>query len=116
MTALLARVRALIAQTSSPSEEEARTAAVQACRLIRENDLLVTYTPQRAAADGVPTPKAPPPPPDSETVPSSPKPDRVAAWASRRDRRGQGKKDIAKVIGKAAGEVLESALESAIRK
>ena len=37
----LERIRRLIALTSSPSIEEARTAAYQACRLIREFDVQV---------------------------------------------------------------------------
>lgn len=39
MADIVERVRALIARTSSPHEEEARTAAVIACRLIREHQL-----------------------------------------------------------------------------
>jgi|GEM_PF-2713912 len=35
------RVQKLIALTSSPHEEEARTAAIQACRLIREYGLII---------------------------------------------------------------------------
>jgi hypothetical protein len=39
MADVVERVRALIARTSSPHEEEARTAAMIACRLIREHGL-----------------------------------------------------------------------------
>jgi hypothetical protein len=39
MADVVERVRALIARTSSPHEEEARTAAMIACRLIREHRL-----------------------------------------------------------------------------
>ncbi|MGZ3424473.1 MAG: DUF2786 domain-containing protein [Polyangiales bacterium] len=42
MADVVERVKALIARTSSPHEEEARTAAVIACRLIREHQLEVT--------------------------------------------------------------------------
>jgi hypothetical protein len=42
MADVVPRVKALIARTSSPHEEEARTAAVIACRLIREHQLEVT--------------------------------------------------------------------------
>jgi hypothetical protein len=41
MADVVERVKALIARTSSPHEEEARTAAVIACRLIREHQLEV---------------------------------------------------------------------------
>ena len=50
MADVVERVRALIARTSSPHEEEARTAAVIACRLIREHQLEVT---PRGAAPSV---------------------------------------------------------------
>lgn len=39
MANVVERVRALIARTSSPHEEEARTSAMIACRLIREHGL-----------------------------------------------------------------------------
>lgn len=41
MADVVERVRALIARASSPHEEEARTSAVIACRLIREHQLEV---------------------------------------------------------------------------
>lgn len=41
MADVVERVRALIARTSSPHEEEARTSAMIACRLIREHGLAV---------------------------------------------------------------------------
>jgi hypothetical protein len=42
MADVVERVKALIARTSSTHEEEARTAALIACRLIREHHLEVT--------------------------------------------------------------------------
>ena len=53
----------LLARTASDSEEEARTSAVQACRIIREHGLVVAL------------PR------------SVPKKDRVAEWASKRSTR-----------------------------
>jgi hypothetical protein len=47
MADIVERVRALIARSSSPHEEEARTAAMIACRLIREHYLEVV--PRREA-------------------------------------------------------------------
>ncbi len=46
------RVRALIARTSSPHEEEARTSAVIACRLIREHSLDVVQRRETPSAVG----------------------------------------------------------------
>jgi len=48
MADVVERVKALIARASSPHEEEARTSAVIACRLIREHQLDVV--PRREAA------------------------------------------------------------------
>jgi len=55
---LIDRVQKLIAQSSSPYEEEARTAAKMACDLIRAHALVVGTTHPVAAS--------PPPPPRDE--------------------------------------------------
>jgi Protein of unknown function (DUF2786) len=57
MSRILARVRQLIALASSPEPEEARTAAVLACQLIREHGLKLSE------AGTVDTDYDPPPPP-----------------------------------------------------
>ncbi len=43
----LRRVQALLARTGSSSEEEARTAAIVACRLIREHRLVLSAPRER---------------------------------------------------------------------
>lgn len=67
---LLTRVQQLIALSASSAEEEARTAAFQACKLIRENKLeIVTSAETPAPAPPKPARAAAPPPP-----PPPPKP------------------------------------------
>lgn len=109
MTALLDRVRALVALTSSASEDEARSAAVQACRLIRENALEISF----------PRPAAVPPPPDSETVSSGSAPPPAtpaAAWAAKRGKRETKRgEDVVQIAGEAAGEVASAFVQTAFK-
>lgn len=56
MTPIVDRVRKLIALSASPNENEARSAAFMACRLIREHGLRVTDLAPRA---GVSTARSP---------------------------------------------------------
>jgi hypothetical protein len=65
MTKLLDKVNKLVALTSSSHEEEARTAAFQACKLIRENSLeVVVGIPSKHESRRRPSP---PPPYDPST-------------------------------------------------
>lgn len=50
MRRIVERVRKLIALSGSPDEPEARTAALMACRLIREHNLHVDLSPGAARA------------------------------------------------------------------
>lgn len=69
------RVKALIARTASDSEEEARTCALLACRLIREHALEVVDPAAPAhnfrTVRAAPSRKNPPPPQQGESVHSS---------------------------------------------
>lgn len=73
---LLDRVRKLIALSASDREEEARTSAFLACKLIRENGFAVTL-PVTAA------PRAAVPPPKYTTRPASPVDHETIARAAR---------------------------------
>lgn len=53
---LLDKVRKLIALTSSPSLEEARTSAYQACKLIRKHGLVVGLAEPEPAMQACPAP------------------------------------------------------------
>ena len=64
MTSTVDRVKKLIALAASPFENEARTSAWLACKLIRENNLDVSEVVQRAAW-------APPPPPPAAQHPAA---------------------------------------------
>ncbi len=55
---LLDKVTKLIALTSSPNREEARTSAYQACKLIRENKLSVVTQASKASTEPVRAPAA----------------------------------------------------------
>lgn len=60
MTTALDRVRKLIALTASPNENEARNAAMLACKLIREHKLDVVSTSAAPSAQAAPsTPESP---------------------------------------------------------
>lgn len=63
---VLDRVKKLIALASSPNLEEARTAAFQACKLIREHELVVVRKEATRTLD-VPS-VIPKPDPDNPTV------------------------------------------------
>jgi hypothetical protein len=56
---IIAKVEALIARTESSSEEEARTSALIACRLMKKHGLKVVATGSVARS---PAPEPPPPP------------------------------------------------------
>lgn len=67
----LEKITALIARTASPFEEEARTSAVIACRLIRENRLEIVPAGTASKA---------------RTTEEAPVSERRAAWAPRQVR------------------------------
>lgn len=54
MQRIVERVRKLIALSGSPDDPEARTAALMACRLIRENGLHVGVAPGARRIDAAP--------------------------------------------------------------
>ena len=79
MTSVVDRVASLIRLSASPEIEEARTAAQQACRLIREHQLVVVLPSveggYRAAWGSAPPPPRPPPPPPRPPPPPPPPPE-----------------------------------------
>ena len=69
---VLAKVEKLLAMTSSPHLEEARTSAFMACRLIREHGLQVVAYRVNPAPEPEPEPQVKPEPPQetpSEFIP-----------------------------------------------
>jgi hypothetical protein len=108
---LLERVRALIALASSPSLEEARTAAYKACELIRDEKLLVGVLTEEGILRTVGGPDRSDRPDRSSTSSASSPSTRSSSYPSsrasyRHNRHGSGGNGPDPYGGKSIGDVL----------
>lgn len=101
---VLDRVRRLVALASSSVEEEARTAAVTACRLIREHGLEISEVIAKAAEETREERRQA----DTTSPPNGPE-----RWSSRRAERERRAKeasapiDVPHMVGRAVGSFFE---------